>query len=81
MQETKFGLDLDEARQLLDSEAYKQMQNVRICGVMGMATFTDDMTEVRKEFKHLKEIFDTLKTDYFADQPQFKEISMGMSDD
>ena len=72
---------MEEARQLLDSEAFRQMKNVRICGVMGMATFTDDMAEVRKEFKHLKEIFETLKTDYFADQPQFKEISMGMSDD
>ena len=81
LEETKFGLDLDEARQLLDSEAFKQMQNVRICGVMGMGTFTDNMEEVRKEFKHLKGIFDTLKKEYFADQPQFKEISMGMSDD
>lgn len=80
-EETKFGLDLEEARQLLDSEAFKQMQNIRICGVMGMATFTDDEAEVRKEFKHLKAIFDTLKHDYFANQPQFKEISMGMSDD
>ncbi len=80
-EETKFGLDLEEARQLLDSEAFKQMENVRICGVMGMATFTDDEAEVRKEFKHLKAIFDTLKHDYFANQPQFKEISMGMSDD
>ena len=81
LEETKFGLDLNEARQLLDSEEYKQMENVRICGVMGMGTFTDDMEEVRKEFKHLKSIFDTLKSDYFADQPQFKEISMGMSED
>ena len=81
LEETKFGLDLDEARQLLDSEAFKQMENVRICGVMGMGTFTDNMDEVRKEFKHLKGIFDTLKKDYFADQPQFKEISMGMSED
>ena len=80
-EETKFGLDLDEARQLLESEAFKAMENVRICGVMGMATFTDDKAEVRKEFKHLKAIFDSLKKDYFADQPQFKEISMGMSED
>lgn len=80
-EETKFGLDLEEARQLLDSEAFKAMQHVRICGVMGMATFTDDHDEVRKEFKHLKAIFDTLKTEYFANQPQFKEISMGMSED
>ena len=81
LEETKFGLDLDEARQLLDSEAFKTMENVRICGVMGMATFTNDEAEVRKEFKYLKSIFDTLKADYFADQPQFKEISMGMSED
>lgn len=81
MEETKFGLDLEEARQLLESEAFKAMQNVRICGVMGMGTFTDDEAEVRKEFKHLKSIFETLKQDYFAGQPQFKEISMGMSDD
>ena len=80
-EETKFGLDLDEARQLLESETFKAMENVRICGVMGMATFTDDKTEVRKEFKHLKAIFDTLKKEYFANQPQFKEISMGMSED
>ena len=80
-EETKFGLDLEEARQLLDSEAFRQMENIRVCGVMGMATFTDDMEEVRQEFKHLKAIFDTLKKEYFVDQEQFKEISMGMSDD
>jgi len=80
-EETKFGLTLDEARQLLESDIFKQMQNIRICGVMGMATFTDDEAEVRKEFKNLKTVFDTLKKEYFADQPQFKEISMGMSDD
>lgn len=80
-EETKFGLDLDEARQLLESETFKAMQNVRICGVMGMATFTDDMEQVRKEFKHLKDIFNILKKDYFEDQEQFREISMGMSDD
>lgn len=81
LEQTKFGLDMDEAKALLDSEAFQQMENVRICGVMGMGTFTDDMDEVRKEFKHLRSIFETLKKDYFADQPQFKEISMGMSED
>ena len=80
-EETKFGLDMDEARALLDSDTVKQMENVRICGVMGMATFTDDEIEIRKEFKHLREIFETLRQDYFAGQPQFKEISMGMSED
>ena len=48
---------------------------------MGMATFTDDMEQVRKEFQHLRSIFETLKATYFSDQPQFKEISMGLSDD
>ena len=57
------------------------MKNVRICGVMGMATNTEDMTQVRKEFKHLKEIFGTLKAKYFTDCEWFKEISMGMSHD
>lgn len=80
-EDTKFGLDLEEARQLLDSDAFKAMQNVRLCGVMGMATFTDDNEQVHNEFHNLKSIFDTLKNDYFANQPQFKEISMGMSDD
>ena len=80
-EETKFGLDLEEARELLESDAFRQMEHVRLCGVMGMATFTDDMEEVRKEFRHLKSIFNTLKNDYFAGQEQFKEISMGMSDD
>ncbi len=80
-EQTKFGLDMEEAKQLLGSEDFKAMENIRICGVMGMATFTEDMNEVRKEFKHLKEIFGTLKNEYFANQSQFKEISMGMSDD
>ena len=80
-EETKFGLDLNEARQLLESESFRQMENIRVCGVMGMATFTDDEVEIRKEFKHLKEIFETLKKDYFDRQPQFKELSMGMSED
>ena len=80
-EETKFGLDLEEAEALLNSDAFRQMENVRICGVMGMATFTDDEDEIHKEFRHLKTIFDTLKQKYFANQLQFKEISMGMSDD
>ena len=80
-EETKFGLDMDEANEILQSDEYKSLKNIRICGVMGMATNTDDMTQVRKEFKHLKEIFSTLKSRYFADCEWFKEISMGMSHD
>lgn len=80
-EETKFGLNMEEAVALLTSEAYADMKHIRICGVMGMATFTDDMVQVRSEFEQLKTIFDTLKNEYFSHAPHFCHISMGMSDD
>ncbi|MBR5146609.1 MAG: YggS family pyridoxal phosphate-dependent enzyme [Bacteroidales bacterium] len=80
-EDTKFGLDMEEAKTLLESDSFKDLKNVNIVGVMGMATFTDDSAQVRNEFKNLKNIFDTLKENYFADKDSFKEISMGMSDD
>lgn len=80
-EETKFGLDLDEARQLLQSKDFQEMQNIRVCGVMGMATFTEDEKVLRKEFSLLKSIFDTLKNEYFNSTDHFREISMGMSGD
>ena len=80
-EETKFGLDMEEAKVLLESDDYKQMKNVKIVGVMGMATNTDGEVQVRREFHYLKEIFDELKTTYFAGNPEFKELSMGMSGD
>lgn len=80
-EETKFGLTLEEAREILGSEAYRGMQNVRIAGVMGMATNTDNEEQIRAEFRHLKEIFDTLKREYFPGNADFKELSMGMSGD
>ena len=79
-EDTKFGLDMEEAKNMIESENFKKLNNVRIVGVMGMATFTDDVNQVRNEFKSLKNIFDTLKDNYFKDD-SFKEISMGMSDD
>lgn len=78
---TKYGLSLEEGRQLLESAEYREMENIRLVGVMGMSTYTDDKQQVRREFRRLKSIFDTLKTDYFAEADHFKEISMGMSDD
>lgn len=80
-EETKFGLSEDEAYALLESDSYKAMKNVEICGVMGMATNTENMDVVRSEFKHLKQIFDNLHEKYFADSTSFKTISMGMSHD
>ncbi len=80
-EETKFGLSLEEADDILNSDTFKELKNVRICGIMGMATNTDNQVQIRKEFHHLKEIFGTLKAKYFADCEYFKEISMGMSHD
>lgn len=80
-EETKFGLDEAEAHAILSSEAFRQMKNVRICGVMGMATFTDDEAQVRREFRLLKTIFEKLKQEFISENPHFREISMGMSGD
>lgn len=80
-EETKFGLSLEEAIELLNSNEYKALSHIRICGVMGMATNTDDTTLVRSEFANLRHIFETLKRDYFADNDCFRELSMGMSHD
>lgn len=80
-EETKFGLDEAEARILLDSPEYQSLHNVRLCGVMGMATFTDDEARVRSEFRHLRGIFQRLKTGYFSEAPHFRDVSMGMSGD
>lgn len=80
-EETKFGLDETEAQELLESPVYANLKNIRICGVMGMATFTADTAQVRKEFRHLNQIFERLKARFFPNSPHFKEISMGMSGD
>jgi pyridoxal phosphate enzyme (YggS family) len=80
-EQSKYGLDLQEVTDLLNSENYQSMQNIEVVGVMGMATFTEDENQIRSEFRQLKSIFDSLKTDFFSEQESFKEISMGMSGD
>jgi pyridoxal phosphate enzyme (YggS family) len=80
-EETKFGLELQEAKAILDSLEFKQLKNIQICGVMGMASNTSDQTQVASEFRTLKQIFETLSNNYFQGQTYFKEISMGMSGD
>ena len=80
-EDTKFGLNLDEAKVILDSSVYREVQNVNIAGVMGMATNTDDVGQIESEFKQLKSIFDKLKEEYFQKEDMFKEVSMGMSND
>jgi len=78
---TKFGLSPEEADNMLQSDAYREMKNILICGVMGMATYTEDEQVIRKEFRTLRGYFEDLKTSHFSRQPEFREISMGMSGD
>lgn len=80
-EETKFGLSYQEAVDILESSDYIAFKNVRIVGVMGMATYTSDDEQVTQEFRTLRKIFDNLKRDYFAGKDEFKELSMGMSGD
>jgi PLP dependent protein len=80
-EETKYGLVYSEAKELLASEEFCAMKNVNIKGVMGMATFTDDIAIVRNEFRTLHEYFLLLKKEFFQVDECFREISMGMSDD
>jgi hypothetical protein len=80
-EETKFGFTFEECAAMLNNSEFQELKNVKIHGVMGMATFTDDQEQVRGEFRHLHQIFQDLKVQYFAQEPDFKEISMGMSED
>jgi len=76
-EDTKFGLCGIEIATILNSSEVKEFENIRIVGLMGMASFTADKNQVRKEFSNLKELFDKFKTNH----KQFKIISMGMSGD
>ena len=80
-EDTKFGLSLEEAKALLTGPEFSLLSHVRICGVMGMATFTENTAQIRKEFQNLHAIYQQLKSSYFSSNAEFKEISMGMSDD
>lgn len=83
-EETKFGLSEEETKELLASEDFKTLKNVRIVGLMGMASNTDDETQVRQEFKGLKLFFNQLKTwtvDCQLPTVDLQELSMGMSGD
>ena len=80
-EETKFGLSREEAKELIENNAFQSCQNIRVVGVMGMASFVEDEEQVHREFQSLKSIFDHLKASNFKDNAYFKEISMGMSGD
>lgn len=80
-EDTKYGLTIDECRQLLANEPWRELEHVRITGLMAMGSNTDDMEQVRREFRQMKNLFDELKEKYFANAPSFNQLSEGMTDD
>lgn len=80
-EESKFGFSEEELNEMLSSVEYQNLKSIKINGLMGMATFSDDESFTRKEFKSLKITFDNIKSSYFINNKEFCEISMGMSGD
>ena len=79
-EDTKFGMTAQEANIILQSEVFSELNNIQVTGVMGMATFTDDKEQIKREFKHLKQTFDDLKS-IDTKNSKMQTISMGMSGD
>ena len=80
-EESKYGFTPQACREMLEAGEWKKLDHVRIAGVMGMATNTDDEEQIAHEFHTLKDLFDEWKQAFFAEEPTFKEVSMGMSHD
>ena len=80
-EETKYGLTLDDCRNMLEAGEWKDLQNVQICGLMMMASNTNETSIIEKEFDTATDFFDEIKGKYFAEIPAFKERSWGMSHD
>ncbi len=80
-EEAKYGFSLEEAFQMLDNNLFRELSNISIKGVMGMATYTNEEQQIRTEFKTLFSYFELIKSRYFAQESGFCEISMGMTDD
>lgn len=79
-EETKFGLDENELIELLNSDEFKEMSNIKVIGLMGMATFTENQEQIKKEFNYLKSLFDKYKK-LSTENCQLTTLSMGMSGD
>lgn len=80
-EETKYGFTPDTCRELLEGGEWKELKNVHISGLMMMASNVDDRNQIKKEMTLAADLFDELKAKYFADDPEFKERSWGMSHD
>jgi pyridoxal phosphate enzyme (YggS family) len=79
-EDSKFGMSYQEALEIIESKAFSELKNIKIVGVMGMATFTDDENQIKKEFSFLKDAFDELKKLQTANC-ELQTVSMGMSGD
>ena len=80
-EESKFGFTPEECRTMLNAYEWKDLTHIRICGIMGMATNTEDIEQIKREFCLLKDFFEEAKCKWFATNETFSELSMGMSDD
>ena len=80
-EETKFGFSFDECREMLAAGEWRELKHIRICGLMGMATNTDNDEHIKTEFCSLNSFFNEVKAKWFADAESFRELSMGMSHD
>ncbi len=80
-EETKYGLTLDECRELLEAGEWREMKNVKISGLMMMASYVDDIEQIRKEMLTARDFYDEVKAKYFAEDSEFCERSWGMSHD
>ncbi|MBQ8672600.1 MAG: YggS family pyridoxal phosphate-dependent enzyme [Bacteroides sp.] len=80
-EKTKFGFTPDECRAMLEEGRWKALSHVRICGLMGMASNTDDIEQIKGEFRLLSSLFHEVKATWFAGADSFEELSMGMSED
>ncbi|MDH6308883.1 pyridoxal phosphate enzyme (YggS family) [Dysgonomonas sp. PFB1-18] len=80
-EESKYGLSIENCKKFLSDNLWKDCKYAYIGGLMGMATYTDDTEQIRKEFRALKKLFDEIKKDHFANDSKFSELSMGMSGD
>ncbi len=80
-EETKFGFSPEECREMLDAGEWKRLTHVRVCGLMGMASNTDDIEQINREFRLLDKLFHEFKETWFAGADDFRELSMGMSHD
>ena len=80
-EDTKYGFTIDECRTMLATEPWRELRHVRITGLMAMGSNTDDMEQVRSEFRQMKMFFDELRSTHFASSPSFCQLSEGMTDD